>query len=305
MLKEKKILLLGAGAVGVYFLGRLSQCGIDCVFIGRSEYDYVKQHGYQVKSIAGDFAFQPEIIKESVELNGPADYIFITTKVLPDIDYRQLLAPAVGVNSVLVLIQNGIYIEEALSDAFPDNRIISAIAYIGVARTAPGHYSHTGGGELAFGDYPSGDSAELNEIVEAFSQAGVKVAKSSDIIKSRWSKLCWNASYNCVSVLGGHADTSMIMAQHESVELIEAIMREVEALSIADDHAIDSDTVERNIEYTRDFPPYKPSMLLDYEAGRRLELEAIVGNALKKAAEYDVKVPNLKAVYALLKLVSR
>ena len=304
-MKDKKILLYGAGAVGVYFLGRLVDNNIPVTFLARSEYEHVKNAGYQVKSIAGDFSFQPEVLNSVADYDSTADYIFICTKVLSNIDYEKILGKAVGPTTIIVLIQNGIYVEEELKKVFPNQRIISAIAYIGVSRESIGKYLHKGGGQLCFGDYPSGDSKELNDIVSAFKAANVEVSKTADIIKSRWSKLCWNASFNPISVLGNHADTKDIMSDSVTVKLIESIMREVEALSIADGHSIDDNTVINNIDYTRDFPAYKPSMLLDYEHNRPLEIEAIIGNALRVAEKYNVTVPHLQMIYALLRLTVR
>ena len=322
-MKKKKVVLFGAGAVGVYFVGRLNQSQqYDTSFIVRSEYDHVSEHGYSYKSIKGDFNITPEEVNfingSANELNFKANYIFICTKVLANINYKKLLFNIVDENTVFVLIQNGIGIEEVFAKEFPNNHIISSVAYIGTQRVSTGNYSHYGGeGKLIFGDYQLSAKAQnvnSNEISDKCfelegvfncNQVKVNATTTNDIIKTRYEKLCWNASFNTISVMGNHATTKNIMDCKESETLSAEIMREVEAISIADNHAISEGYIEKMLEFTRNFPEYKPSMLIDFEHDRPLEIQAIVSNAISKAEELNVKVPLLKMTEAILKLCDR
>ncbi len=324
-MKKKKVLLLGAGAIGVYFVGRLSKYDqLDTTFLVRSEYDHAVKHGYEYKSIKGDFSLNPnkdiKIIhdKDAQELNFCADYIFICTKVMANIDYKSLLKNVVGENTVLVIIQNGLDIENVFTEAFPKNHIISTVAYIGTQRIGLGKYSHNGGdGKLIFGDYqlkngekaqPKNDISEYCCELENFfksTSVNIDASTTNDIIKTRYEKLCWNASFNTISVMGNHATTKNIIDCSETEQLSADIMREVEEISIADGHRISEGYIPKMLNFTRSFPEYKPSMLIDFEYDRPLEIAAIVTNAIKKAEKLKVNVPLLKMTNALLKLADR
>lgn len=171
-----RILVIGAGGVGVYFSGRLAQAGAEVTVVARSDYEAVSRAGYAVESIAGDFQFTPAaVLKHASEFEGEADYIILAAKVLPGADAVGLLSPAVrSSKSTIVLIQNGIDIERKVAESFPDNRLLSTVAYIGVSRPAPGRVLHLGSGELKMGDYPAGISAEARRLAALFEAAKVR-----------------------------------------------------------------------------------------------------------------------------------
>ena len=300
-----KILVVGAGSVGVYFGGRLAQGGAEVSVVVRGDYDAVKERGYDISSIAGDFHFSPHLVlKSSADYPDTADYVILTTKVLPSIDRVALLRPAIrSPHTVIVLIQNGIDIEEEIRSAFPENELLSTIAYIGVSRPASGKVLHQGNGVLQMGVYPRGLSPALERLSKAFAAAKVKCEPVEDIVFTRWNKLLWNLPYNPVSVLAGGADTSRMSRGGELEKLCGDLMSEVITVANAVGVKLSEDLAEKQREYTRNFPPYKTSMLQDFEAGRALEVEAILGNTLRLARKHGVPAPKIECCYALLKSV--
>ena len=302
--RKPLVLMAGVGAVGTYFGGRLASSGlVDVRTVCRSDYDEVAANGYEIVSPNGDFRFCPDrVYRAAAECEVKPDYLIVTAKVLPQVDVPAMIAPAVGSDTVIVLIQNGIDIEHGVKEAFPANELISVVAYVGVTRTAPGKIVHTDGGLLKMGDYPSGLSSCCARLAEWFNGVGVKTECYADIQRVRWEKLVWNAAYNPVSVLA-RADTREITDDAEAVRLIRAIMGEVSALAAADGWSLPSDTADKMLRYTAGFRPYKPSMLADFENGRPMEIEAILGNALRIAERLNVKTPCLRSVYALIRLL--
>ena len=296
-----RVLLVGAGAVGVYFTGRLAATGtFDVTVAARSDYDKIKETGYAVTSIHGDFQWRPRIVPSAAEYGCAADYIIITTKALPQVDIPAMIRPAVGEKTVLVLIQNGLDGEKALIEAFPNNQIISGIAYIGVTRTAPGVIEHEGGGRLTLGVYPTGESAELTKLCNGFAAAQVECAATEDIELMRWGKLLWNLAFNPVSVLANGCDTQKMITDKKLEAISYRIMKEVQATARAWGKELSDAQVEGNMQYTRDFPAYKTSMLQDFEHQRPLETEAIVGNVVRRANAKNIPVPTIETIYALL-----
>lgn len=298
---SKKILLVGAGAVGVYFCGRLAQAGCDVTVIARSEYESVKANGYNIESINGDFKWQPKVIKSAIDYQDEADYIFVTTKVLPEVDVPSMIKDVVTPKSVIVLIQNGLDIEVDIHKAFPNNEIISSIAYIGVSRAGAGEVRHTGGGTLSCGTYLANSISEsATTLNQLYAKAQVSCELVEDIELKRWQKLLWNVPFNTISVVGGGLDTKEMMADENICQLAWNLMCEVQLVARHYGRELPDSILEYNMEYTRNFPPYKTSMLLDYEHGRPLEVEAIVGNVLKRAAQKGLKLPHIESIYALL-----
>jgi 2-dehydropantoate 2-reductase len=300
-----RILVLGAGSVGLYFGGRLAQSGAEVSVVARSDYETAVRSGYDVSSIAGDFHFTPHLVlKNAADYPGVADYVILTTKVLPTVDRVALLRPAIrSKDTVIVLIQNGIDIEDEIRTAFPDNELLSTIAYIGASRPSSGKVLHQGSGVLQMGVYPRGISPALKRLADAFNASKVKCEMMEDIVFTRWNKLLWNLPYNPVSVLAGGADTSRMSNGGELEKLCSDLMSEVIHVANAAGVALTEELAEKQREFTRNFPSYKTSMLQDYEAGRALEVDAILGNTLRVARRFNVDVPHIECCYALLKSV--
>jgi 2-dehydropantoate 2-reductase len=295
-----KVLIIGSGAVGSYFGAKLAQAGAEVSVLARSDYAHVQEHGIHIQSPDGDYHFQPRaVVRHGAELAEKPDYAMVCIKVVEGADRVAMLQGAVGPQTAIVLLSNGIGIEQEVAEAFPDNEIISALAFIGVTRTAPGQIHHQAYGNLAVGSFGGGISNKTQALAEAFQAAGVKCAANEDIATARWQKCVWNAAFNPVSVLTG-LDTGQILASQES--FIRTLMQEVCAIAAADGHALPDSLVDKSIHSTLKMPPYKTSMLVDYEAGRPLELEAILGNAVRAGQKAGVAAPHLATVYALMAL---
>lgn len=298
------IVIVGAGAIGSFYGGKLAQAGANVSVVCRSDYETVKEKGYSITSKDGDFHFTPQhVLKNINEYPGTPDMIIVATKVLPTVDVVELIKGKVGPKTVITLIQNGIEIEEPIAQAFPNNEIISGLAFICVSRLAPGQVEHQDYGRLVIGHYPSGGSPGCSRLSELFALSGIKCEVAEDVVKARWIKLIWNAPFNPISVLGGGVDTSEILADAEASHMVRTVMEEVITLAAACGHTIDRSFIDKNINDTKKMRPYKPSMLLDHENRRPMEVEAILGNAVRAARRVGVEVPHIFSIYSLLRLV--
>lgn len=299
------VLVLGAGAVGGYFGARLAQAGLEVSLVARSDFEAVKKQGLQIKSYQGDFALEPaQVVRQTADYQGRPDLLLVATKVVPGDNLIEQIAPVAHPGLTVLMIQNGIDLEAPVAEAFSEVSLLSAIAFVGAGRTAPGVIHHQMRGELEIGDFPSGSAPQrLNEVVSLFERAAVPVRASRDIVQSRWKKLLWNASFNPLSVLG-LADTQRILEIPQSEALVRAVMDEVMQLAQAAGHELAPDLPEKNIAITSKQPPYKTSMLLDYEAGRPLETEAILGRPLRLAKRLGISAPHLEMLEGLLHLLT-
>ena len=296
-----KVLIVGTGAVGGFYGALLAKAGAEVAVVSRSDFETVRNSGIHIRSTLGEWTFHPAAVhRNAAEIQAPPDYVVLCTKVLPHIDRAALIRPAVGPDTAIVLIQNGVEIEEPVARAFPDNELISGLAFVCVSRTGPGQVWHQAYGNLMFGDYPAGISPRVELLCETFEKAGVRAKAMADIVAARWQKCVWNAPFNPLSVLSGGLYTSDILQSRE--DFVRTLMKEVCAIAAATGHPLPEDVIDRNIANTHKMPPYKTSMLLDFEAGRPMETEAILGNAVRAARREDVAVPHLESVYALMKL---
>ncbi len=301
-----RILVIGSGAIGSFYGGKLVQAGADVAFLCRSDYDIIRSKGIMVESRLGDFHFKPyEVIKSCEELDWDPDYILVCLKVLPEIDVSRIIAPAVSQNTAICLIQNGIYIEPPLVEKFPENELISGLAFICCQRIHGGFVRHLDYGRLVLGNYPTGVSDKTQHLVDLFNRSGVTCEATEDVIKARWQKLIWNAPFNPISVLAGGLNTQEMLSDTTMESVIRSVMVEVCELAKADGHPLPDSVVDENISFTRVMTPYKTSMLLDYESKKPMEVEAILGNALRKANELGVSVPHIETLYVLLSALDR
>lgn len=298
----KKILVVGAGAIGGFYGALLAKAGADVAVVCRSDYDTVKLHGFTIQSHdLGTWRFAPAgVFRNASEFREEADCLLLCTKVIPNLDRAALIREAVSPKTAVVLIQNGVDIEREIQEAFPDNEIISGLAFICCNRIGPGSLAHLAYGRLTLGAPGEPISPKIGELCDLFSRAGIECLASADVVTERWKKCVWNAPFNPLSVLSGGLPTSNILASQE--HFVRHIMEDVCRIAAALGHPLPDRIVDNHIDSTRTMPPYKTSMLIDYEQGRPLETEAILGNALRAGRRAGVAAPYLESIYALMKL---
>ncbi len=300
-----EILVVGTGAVGGYYGAQLARAGASVSTVHRSDHAAVAKDGIHIDGMKGAIHFTPKrVLKRVGDYPGHPDYILVCMKVLPEAPVAAVIRPAVGPDTVIVLLQNGIEIEPPVAEAFPGHEILSGLAFICVSRTGPGQISHTCYGRLTIGRYPQGESVAAQRLAALFEAVGTPCRVSRSVVTDRWRKLVWNAPFNPISVLL-RADTREILQHPETARLVKGVMEEVARLAAAAGYPLPEHVVEKNLQDTRVMKPYRTSMLLDHLAGRRLEVEAILGNAVAAARRCGVDVPRLETLYGLLSLADR
>jgi 2-dehydropantoate 2-reductase len=300
------ILVVGAGAIGALFGSALARQGARVSVVCRSDYDAVRRGGYRIQShLLGEYRFQPhQVFKEVSECTEPPDYLMLTVKVLPQLDRVALIRPAVGPNTVILLIQNGIDIEQEIAHAFPSNELLSSVAYIGVGRVGPGEIRHQPSADtLTLGRYPQGLTPAARSIGAMIEASGLKCRLTEDISSARWHKAVWNAVFNPLSVAGGVLDTATMLGTPEAREFVRVAMQEICAVAAAAGHPQPPRLIDQMITQTQAMPAYKTSMALDYENGRPLEIEAILGNVVRVGRNKGVAIPVLETLYTITKMV--
>jgi 2-dehydropantoate 2-reductase len=213
-----------------------------------------------------------------------------------------------------VLIQNGIDIELPVISTFPTNAVMSAVSMIGSRTSGENKVIQIGTDVLTIGPhFHDGLDRETQlerarEFVKIYTAgskgAGAKTAEctlTEDMPVARWQKLLWNATFNTLCAMM-RMNVGEFQSSGGRETLLMPAMREVYAIAKAAGHPPPEHMIEYYAYRLPDDCPYRPSMLLDLEHGRPMELEVVLGNPLKRAKEYNVPAPILSTVYELLNL---
>ncbi|WP_423822978.1 2-dehydropantoate 2-reductase [Salinisphaera sp. SPP-AMP-43] len=303
---KPRIVIVGAGAIGAFYGAIAKRGGAQVEVVLRSNVAAVREHGFHIDSPLGDLSYCPDVVYGPEDTPRPgADHVLCCVKVLPDIDRAALIAPWLGADSDILLIENGIDIEPPVAEALPEHALISALAFVAVSRTGPTTIEHRAYGRLTLGAWSTGDDERCRALAALFEAGGIDVKTSASIVRERWAKSLWNTPLNPISVLADGTDTQTMLDTPGGETLARAAMAEVAAVAAADGHAMPSDAIERNIAATRRMPAYRNSMALDYRAGRALEIDAILGNVVDKAEQLGVAVPRLATLRALIAMRDR
>ncbi|SEB25741.1 ketopantoate reductase family protein [Variovorax sp. YR216] len=306
--RPPRVLVLGTGAIGSLYGAMLARSGAEVSVVSRSDRNTVREQGIRIYSTQwGDGVFRPARVLDSPGQAGkvadPPDYLWVALKAVRGVDRCALIRSAIGPRTAIVLVGNGIGIEEDIAAAFPQNELVSVLAFVAATRAGPAEVRHHALGRLAMGCYPAGTSAAVERLAQLFAAVGVPCDVQADITASRWLKNLWNVAFNPISVLGGAMDTRTILAPPQGREFVRRVMQEAAAVAAANGYPIAESVIEDTLRSTAAMPAYKTSMAADFEAGRELEVEPILGNVVRSAREHGVSAPSLESLYALMCMV--
>jgi 2-dehydropantoate 2-reductase len=277
----------------------------------RSNYDVVKKDGFIINSsiFGQDIYFKPDVVHNCEEAasqsSKPYDYIIVCSKAIPGM--AKLIGSAVTPeHTAVVLVQNGVGIEEEYAQAYPSNPIISTVVYLPATQRPAGVIKHGEVEKLQVGAYPSSaTSIHAKSFTELVTSAGGTAEWYEDVQLKRWSKLLVNASWNPICALTLSKDTDVLTASDEATGVLLAVMLEIRDIAAAYGHEITREEVEIQLGRAQARIPknagIEPSMLQDVHAGRRIEVEAIVGNPVRMAKEKGVACVRLEMLYVLAK----
>lgn len=280
---KRSYAIVGTGGVGGYFGGRLALAGHDVRFLLHSDFEYVREHGLSVKSHSGDFALPRVQAYSRVEDIGPVDVVVVCLKTTSEGMLSTMLPPLLKPTSLVILIQNGIGVEAEVERLVPGARLVAGLAFICSAKVGPGKIDHQFYGNINLAPYnlSPDDLTVLDEVAEEFRASGVPI-KVMDYALARWKKAVWNMPFNGLSVLL-RCQTDTLVAE-PAVNLVCDLMREVvRAAQVCGAPDLKESFIDAMIESTRQMPPYSPSMRLDYDFHRPMEIEYLYRRPISMA----------------------
>ncbi len=316
-----RIVIAGAGAIGGYLGARLSRAGADVVLFARGPHlRAMQQRGLRVRSPDGDFEVRPELTGDLATV-GQADVVFLGVKAHSLTALAPSLPQLFHSDTVVVSTQNGIpwwYFQGAsgelaglsldrvdpggvIAKAIEPRRIVGSLAYFSTDLAEPGVIHHTEGNRISFGE-PSGERSErVRRIAEALIAAEFRCPATTRIRHEIWVKLLGNVAFNPISALTG--GTLEELVRHPEVsQVVREVMREAEAVAARLDIELPI-SIEQRMAGAEKVGAHKTSMLQDLEAGRPMEIEAVVGAVVELGERLGVPVPVTRTVYGLVKLL--
>ena len=276
--------VLGTGALGGYYGGMLARGGRRVCFQVRTGFEEVRKQGLVVESCDGDFSLPNAEIYSDTSSMPKADVVLVCLKTTANHLLKEMLKPILKEETLVILVQNGLLFEEELSSELPGVPIAGASAFICSFKVAPGHIKHCDFGHISFALLKKNEAASslLEKVKEDFIACGVEASVETDLPTLRWRKLVWNIPYNGMTVVMD-TSTDKLMQNPESRKLIKDLMLETQQGAAACGVMIASEFIEKMLTYTDSMVPYAPSMKLDYDAKRPMEIKGIYSNPLKAA----------------------
>ncbi len=302
-----KILIMGAGAVGIYYGAQLQRAGQDVVFCARGEnLRVLRENGLEIKSFKADLKLRVNATGDPREF-APYELILFAVKSYDTESAARQLEGCLAPDGVLMTIQNGVENEEVLCRFFPREQVMGGNSRVGAELVSPGKVLHTALGEIEFGELDGRITPRAERIAEVLRRAGILGELTSDLQTIRWYKLMGNNSTNSVSALS-HTTLAQMIEDPDGFELVRSLMHETLAVGRAEGAKVSDDRIDAQLAMIRkslNAAAIKTSTLQDLEKGKPLEYEAISGAVVRAARRHNMKVPATEAVYTLLKLLEK
>jgi 2-dehydropantoate 2-reductase len=320
-----KFLIAGAGAIGAYIGALMAQAGFDVTLFARGPHlRAMQEHGVRVKSADGDgnFIARPRIVG-SLEEVGAVDVVFLGVKAHALPLLAPQLKPVLGPDTTVVSTQNGIpwwYFQcfgreweglrlesvdpgGVISAAIAARSVVGSIVYFATEIPSPGVIQHIEGNRITLGEPDGTRSDRIRQIAEALIASGLRCPVTTRIRHEIWVKVLGNASFNPVSALTRATLAQMVRDPGVS-SVIRNIMQEVEAVSQKLGMELPV-SIEQRIAGAEKVGEHKTSMLQDLEAGRPMELEALVGAVVELGERVGLPMTVTRTVYNCAKLLAK
>ena len=294
--------VVGMGAIGGYYGGQLAKAGREVHFLSHSDYEHVLQHGLQVDSCNGNF-YLPHINAYGASHDMPkTDIIVVGLKSVKNHDVLpELLRPIIHEDSVVVLIQNGIGLEDDLQAQFPGLSIVAGLAFICSAKVGPGHINHQCYGSINLGNYSCPED-KFKALLDDFQLAGIQAAEVP-YLEARWRKAVWNMPFNGMTV-ALNTSTDKLLKNPSTRQLIyDQMMEVIGAANALGVKALTDDFADKMIQMTDEMVPYSPSMKLDYDFHRPMEIYYLYSRPIEEAKKVGFEMPKLAMLEAELKFI--
>lgn len=312
----RSIGIVGAGAIGGWIAARLALADVAVSLVARGPtLAAIRTHGLRLTE-AGETAVAKLAVSDNAAELGPQDLLVLAVKAPSLAAAAKAAAPMIGPDTAIVPMINGVpwwFVsgeplrsvdpDGRIAAALPMERIVGCVVHAAVSRTGPAEVAVAMADKLILGEPAGGSSERVAAIAALFETAGIQVERSDDVRRAIWYKLWGNATINPLSALT-RATADRLLADPELRGFMVAAMAELAAVGAAIGCPI-AESAEDRMAVTARLGAFRPSMLQDIEAGRPIELEALLGAPREIAARAGVLTPALDLLYALTSVMAQ
>jgi 2-dehydropantoate 2-reductase len=296
------IVVMGAGAVGGYFGAKLARSGEAVTMIARGAHlEAIRRDGLTIRSsVEGEYAVRPAAVEDPAGLP-PADAVLFCVKSFDTEAAVERIRPVVGPETAVLSLQNGVDNEDRIDALLGPGHAVGGVAQVFAVIDRPGVIAHHFAGRIIFGELDGRRSARTDRLLRAFERAGINVELSTEIRRALWEKyvfICAVAGMTAVT----RCPIGVIRETPEPWAMFRRILEEIAAVAAAAKAGLPGDIVDRIVTMGGALAPGNFSSLYqDLAQGKRLELEALHGHAVRLGERFGVPTPTVFAVYAALK----
>lgn len=295
--------IIGTGAIGGYYGAKLSKAGFEVHFLLHSDYEYVADNGLTVDSCDGAFRLAAPAIYDDTRKMPQCDVVIVALKTTNNQLLPTLLTPLLKPDTIVLLIQNGIGVEAEAEKMMPDIQLAAGLAFICSAKVGPGHINHQFYGNINIGNYSCHNPQRYNQMLADFRAAGIGAA-DVEYLEARWKKAVWNMPFNGMTV-ALNTTTNRLLSCESTHRLIYDQMLEVigaaQALGVKN---LDTRFADKMIANTIKMPPYSPSMKLDFDFHRPMEINYLYTRPIAEAHAAGFAMPKLEMLEAELQFIT-
>lgn len=295
--------IIGSGALGGYYGARLQYGGAEVHFLLNSDYEHVAEHGLVVDSTQhGDITLPKVRAYRDVAVMPRCDVVVVGLKSTSNALLQTLLPPVFKDGGCVLTLQNGLGPEDDVAAIVGAENVLGGLCFLCSNKAGPGHIRQTYTDRVKFGEFAEcGISERMRRIATDLRRGSIETDMTENLLAARWEKLVWNVPYNGLCALKG-IDAVALTQDPDGAAEVRSLMLEVAAASQASaGHPIPETFIEKMLSGTLGMNAYKPSMMIDREMGRPMEVETIYGEPVRRAEAAGVAVPRMRMLYEQLK----
>lgn len=299
-----RVAVFGAGGVGVFYGARLQESGEEIVFLARGAHlEALRERGLSLRTADGESRLAVTAVSDPSSV-GPVDLVLFCVKSYDVASAARSLKPLMGPETIVLALQNGLDHAELISSAVdPGRTLVGSVQALAVEVAAPGVVVHSGGeGKIVFGEPEGGPSERVRLLSGVLPRAGIPHEVSGEMQRVLWEKFFFIAGVGGVTALA-RAPIGALLEHPEGRALLAASCEEIVAVARAEGVHLGADAVDRVLHFAGTFSAdWRSSMARDLEAGRPLEIEALSGTLVRRAARHNLPAPVHRTIFACLSL---
>jgi len=299
-----QILIVGAGAVGGYFGGRLAQAGRDVTFLVRPKRaEQIHAQGLRILSPKyGDLTVRPKAIT-AAQIASPYDVIFLSVKSFDLAAAIQDFPPAVGPQTLIIPVLNGMHHMDVLTERFGKDAVLGGVCYVATQMDAQGRIVQLADFQsLSYGELDGKKTSRIEAVHQVFHGAGFDAAISADILRDMWQKWVFLASVGAITCLL-RGNIGEIVAVPGGAELSLSALRESVAIARACGYPLSDEFIaEKSLQLTASGSPLASSMYRDLSEQAPVEVDSILGDLVERGRKHGVSAPIVQAAFVSLSI---